>query len=167
MLLMAAGYGLIGFALLTGSDGISAGRHLLTVGAIGVSIYMVLNIAGRMHCGCELDERPWVPAGAAALFVAAVIRAATVLPSAPASLLLALSSLLWIGVFAVWARHPLDHRRGHCRAGAGCFPGHARALADGHVHDLRHARAAQSDHGARAFRLLAVGLGGDLPRASG
>ncbi|TXI80172.1 MAG: NnrS family protein [Flavobacteriales bacterium] len=103
--LMAAGYGLIGFALLTGSDGISAGRHLLTVGAIGLSIYMVLNIAGRMHCGRELDERPWVPLGATVLFAAAVLRAATALPGAPVNFLLALSSLLWISVFAVWLWH--------------------------------------------------------------
>ncbi len=100
--LMAAGYGLIGFALISGSDGVSAGRHLLSVGAIGLSIYMVLNIAGRMHCGRELDERLWVPLGAAALFAAAVVRAATALPGVPTNLLLATSSLLWTGVFAVW-----------------------------------------------------------------
>lgn len=103
--LMAAGYALIGFALVSGSEAFSAGRHLLTVGAMGLSIYMVLNIAGRMHCGRELDERPWVPAGAAALFAAALVRAATALPGAPTNLLLALSSLLWIGVFAVWLWH--------------------------------------------------------------
>lgn len=103
--LMAAGYGLIGFALVSGSDGVSAGRHLLTVGAMGISIYMVLNIAGRMHCGHELDERLWVPLGAAALFAAAIVRAATALPGAPANLLLALSSLLWTGVFAIWLWH--------------------------------------------------------------
>jgi len=103
--LMAAGYGLIGFALVSGGYGFSAGRHLLTVGAMGLSIYMVLNIAGRMHCGRELDERPWVPAGAATLFAAAVLRAATALPGAPVALLLALSSLLWIVVFAVWLWH--------------------------------------------------------------
>jgi hypothetical protein len=78
---------------VSGSDAFSAGRHLLTVGAMGLSIYMVLNIAGRMHCGRELDERLWVPAGAAALFAAAVVRAATALPGAPTNLLLALSAI--------------------------------------------------------------------------
>ncbi|MFA7291251.1 MAG: NnrS family protein, partial [Rhodocyclaceae bacterium] len=104
-LLMAAGYGLIGFALVTDSEGLSAGRHLLTVGAIGLSIYMVLNIAGRMHCGHALDERAWVPAGAAMLVFAALLRAATALPGEPANLLLALSSLFWIATFAVWLWH--------------------------------------------------------------
>jgi uncharacterized protein involved in response to NO len=120
-LLMAAGYGLIGFALLTGSDGFSAGRHLLTIGAIGLSIYMVLNIAGRMHCGQALDERRWVPVGAAALAAAAVLRAATALPGAPTSLLLALSSVLWIGVFAVWLWHMLPLLAGsRSDGGVGC-----------------------------------------------
>lgn len=119
--LMAAGYGLIGIALLSGSDAFSAGRHLLTIGAIGLSIYMVLNIAGRMHCGHELDERPWVPLGAAALVAAAIVRASTALPGMPVSLLLALSSLLWIGVFAAWLWHmgPLL-MRARADGGSGC-----------------------------------------------
>lgn len=119
--LMAAGYGLIGFALITGSDGVSAGRHLLSVGAIGLSIYMVLNIAGRMHCGHELDERLWVPAGATTLFAAALVRAATALPGAPAHLLLAISSLLWIGVFSVWLWHMVPLLAGpRTDGGTGC-----------------------------------------------
>ncbi len=119
--LMAAGYGLIGFALVSGGDGFSAGRHLLTVGAMGLSIYMVLNIAGRMHCGRELDERLWVPTGAATLFAAAVMRAATALPGAPTNLLLALSSLLWIVVFAVWLWHMAPLLAGpRADGGAGC-----------------------------------------------
>jgi uncharacterized protein involved in response to NO len=44
---MALGYALIGTALLAGGPGASAGRHLLTVGAIGLSIYAVICIAGR------------------------------------------------------------------------------------------------------------------------
>jgi uncharacterized protein involved in response to NO len=108
-LLMAAGYGLMGLSLLAGLDAFSAGRHLLTVGAIGLNIYVVLNIAGRMHCGHALDERPWVPLGAAAIFAAAVLRAATALPGMPANLLLTLSALLWIAAFTfhVWHMGPL------------------------------------------------------------
>ncbi|MBW7902548.1 MAG: NnrS family protein [Rhodocyclaceae bacterium] len=101
-LMMAAGYGLIGFSLVAGTDGFSAGRHLLTVGALGLAIYAVLNIAGRMHCGRPLDERAWVPLGAAALALSALLRAATALPDAPAPLLLALSALFWLLPFVVW-----------------------------------------------------------------
>lgn len=105
--LMAAGYGLIGFSLLAGFDAFSAGRHLLTVGAIGLNVYVVLNIAGRMHCGHALDERPWVPLGAAAIFVAALLRAATALPGSPANLLLAASAMLWLISFALYLWHML------------------------------------------------------------
>ncbi len=103
--LMAAGYALMGIALVAGVGSLSTGRHLLTVGAIGLSIYAVLNIAGRMHCGLPLDERRWVPAGAAALFAAAVLRAATALPAAPVNLLFAGSALLWTASFAAWLWH--------------------------------------------------------------
>jgi uncharacterized protein involved in response to NO len=104
-LLMAAGYGLMGIALLAGSDAISAGRHLLTVGALGLNIYVVLNIAGRMHCGHELDERAWVPLGAALIAYAALLRAATALPGVPVNLLLAISSLCWLLPFALYIWH--------------------------------------------------------------
>lgn len=102
-LLMAAGYGLSGFALLAGGDGFSAGRHLLAVGAFGLSIYVVLNIAGRIHCGQPLDEGAWVPLGAASIVAAALARAATALPGAPAGALLALAGMLWTLPFAVYA----------------------------------------------------------------
>lgn len=120
-LLMAAGYGLIGCALLAGGDGFSAGRHLLAVGAFGLSIYVVLNIAGRIHCGHPVDERLWVPLGAACIAAAAVARAATALPGAPAGALLALAGTLWTLPFAVyaWRMGPLlTHPR--IDGGTGC-----------------------------------------------
>ena len=100
--LMAAGYGVIGFALVGGGTGFSAGRHLLVVGAMGLAIYVVLNVAGRTHCGHVLDERPWLSAGAVLLLAAALLRAAAAMPGVPAATLLALSALLWIAAFAVW-----------------------------------------------------------------
>lgn len=101
--LMAAGYGLIGLALLTGGDGFSAGRHLLTVGALGLNVYAVLNIAGRTHCGHPLDERRWLPAGAALIAAAALLRAASALPGAPAAALMGAAALCWTLPFAAYA----------------------------------------------------------------
>ncbi|HEX6734085.1 MAG TPA: NnrS family protein [Azonexus sp.] len=103
-LLMAAGYGLIGYALLAGGS-LSAGRHLLTVGALGLAVYVVLNIAGRMHCGRPLDERRWVPLGAALLALAALLRAAAAWPAAPGSLLLAGTGLCWLLPFIAYIWH--------------------------------------------------------------
>jgi uncharacterized protein involved in response to NO len=120
-LLMAAGYGLMGLSLLAGLDAFSAGRHLLTVGAIGLNIYVVLNIAGRMHCGHALDERTWVPLGAALIAFAAVLRAATALPGVPVNLLLALSSLCWLLPFALYLWHMGPILAGpRTDGGAGC-----------------------------------------------
>lgn len=100
--LMAAGYALMGAAIVLDGGFFSAGRHLAAVGAMGLAIYAVLCIAGRMHCGLPLDERPWVPAGAWLIVAGALLRAATALPGAPAALL-GLSGLLWGAAFALYA----------------------------------------------------------------
>lgn len=100
--LMAAGYALIGWDLLLGSGTFSAGRHLLTVGGLGVAIYAVLNIAGRIHSGHPLDERPWVPIGAAALVLAALLRAATAWPGLRVDVLWAVSGACWALAYALW-----------------------------------------------------------------
>lgn len=75
--LMAAGYATMGLALILDGTGFSAGRHLLTVGALGLNIYVVMCIAGRIHCGYALGERRWVPIGALMLVAAALLRAAS------------------------------------------------------------------------------------------
>lgn len=103
--MMAGGYALIGLDLVAGTGSFSAGRHLLTVGALGLAVYAVLNIAGRMHCGQPLDERLWVPVGAALLGLGAVLRAAAAWPGAPVLLLWSLSGLCWLLAFAVWLWH--------------------------------------------------------------
>lgn len=100
--LMAGGYALMGAALVFDGGFFSAGRHLAAVGAMGLAIYAVLCIAGRMHCGLPLDERPWVPIGAWLIVAGALLRAATALPGAPAALL-GLSGLLWGAAFALYA----------------------------------------------------------------
>lgn len=73
--LMALGYLTTGVALLAGDGNTGAGRHLLTMGAVGLNIYVVLCIAGRTHCGRALDARPWVVVGAALIVGAALLRA--------------------------------------------------------------------------------------------
>jgi len=103
--LMALGYLAIGVALLSGAFASSAGLHLLTVGAMGVSIFAVLCIAGRTHSGYALDERRWVPLATALLVTAALLRAAAGLPGAPAQMLTLLAGLGWLGTFALATRY--------------------------------------------------------------
>lgn len=104
--LMAAGYALIGIALVSGTDGFSAGRHLLTIGAMGLAIYCVFNIAGRIHCGYPMDERRWIPLGAALLALAALLRAANLLPNAAADTLALyqLAAVALVLPYAYWLR---------------------------------------------------------------
>lgn len=106
--LMAAGYAVMGLAQLLDAGAlpaVSAGRHLLTVGAMGLNIYIVMCIAGRMHCGRPLDEHPWVPTGAMLIAAAALLRAGVTWPGADGGLLLAASGLLWGAAFALCAWH--------------------------------------------------------------
>ena len=128
-LFMAFGYGTIGWAILSGNGAFGAGRHLLTVGALGLSTYAVICIAGRMHCGYELDERRWLPLGAALLALAALARAAVALPGTNAHSLMALAAACWLAAFSSCLVHlwPLfvgprpDQQRG-C-AGPALVPG--------------------------------------------
>lgn len=103
--LMALGYLAIGVAQLSGGMAVSAGRHLLTLGGMGVSILAVLCIAGRTHSGYALDERRWVPLATTLLVLAALLRAGAGLPGAPAQLLTLLAGLGWLGAFALAARY--------------------------------------------------------------
>lgn len=102
--LMALGYAAIGIALMTGAFGTSAGRHLLAAGAMGLSIYAVLSIAGRIHGGHPLDRRAWVPTGAALVVVAALARAGAGLPGLPAGTLLQVAGVAWVAASACTSR---------------------------------------------------------------
>jgi uncharacterized protein involved in response to NO len=103
--LMALGYGALGVSLLADGFANSAGRHLLTLGAMGVSILAVLCIAGRTHSGYALDQRRWVPIATCLLVLAALLRASAGLPGAPVPLLNMLAGLGWLTVFGLALRY--------------------------------------------------------------
>ena len=71
---MGSGYVLIGLAPLSNIGSASGGRHLLAVGALGLALLAAMVIAGRAHSGEPADERPWVPAAATMLLLAALVR---------------------------------------------------------------------------------------------
>ncbi len=106
--LVALGYAAMGLSWL-GLAGVlpSAGRHLLMAGAMAVSIFTIMNIAGRIHAGRWLDYRPWVPVAASLLVLAALVR---LLAGAHGLLhlmpqLLWLSGGLWTGAFLIYLLH--------------------------------------------------------------
>jgi uncharacterized protein involved in response to NO len=102
---MAAGYATMGVALVFETGAFSAGRHLLTVGALGLAIYAVMSIAGRAHCGTPFETRLWQPAGAALLALAALLRALSAWPGADTQVLLVAAGLLWTAAFGLFAWH--------------------------------------------------------------
>lgn len=103
--LMATGYAAMGIALLGGGNSLSAGRHLLTVGALGLAVFAVLCIAGRTHCGHALDERRWLPIAAFLLTLAAILRALAGTTGTYSHALLITSGLIWMAAYALWLLH--------------------------------------------------------------
>ncbi|MBN8284678.1 NnrS family protein [Zoogloea sp.] len=95
---MGLGYALIGVGLLGGQPWGSAGRHLLLAGALGLASYIVMVVAGRMHSGWGLDPRPWVPAAALLILLAALARSLAGLPAGSAHhpRLILIAGSLWL-----------------------------------------------------------------------
>ncbi len=100
---MALGYGVIGLSILGDGLWVSAGRHLLLVGAIGVAVFVVMNIAGRVHTGVPPDERWWVPFAGCLFTAAALSRVATPLFGSDIRVPLAIAALCWITAYALHA----------------------------------------------------------------
>jgi len=100
---MAAGYATMGAALVFETGAFSAGRHLLTVGALGLAIYAVMGIAGRAHCGQPFETRAWMPAGAALLAAAALVRALAAWPGVNVAAVWLAAGLLWSAAFGLYA----------------------------------------------------------------
>jgi len=98
---MAAGYAVMGIALLTDAPWVSAGRHLAMIGAMGLAIFAVLNIAGRVHAGFEPDRRIWVPVAVTLIAGAALLRAAMGVGPVSAGFALAAASTCWIAAFGL------------------------------------------------------------------
>lgn len=98
-LFMAAGYALLGLAGLGVPLPASAGLHLLTAGAFGLNIMLVLIIAGYTHSGLDRRGRPWVLWAAAGVTLAALLRAGAYW-LAP-QVLLPVSGLLWAASFSM------------------------------------------------------------------
>ena len=71
---MGLGYATQGIGRLQGQDWQSAGAHLQLVGTLGLSMLIVMTVAGRMHSGWGLDHRPALPWAAALLGLAALLR---------------------------------------------------------------------------------------------
>ena len=101
---MALGYATIGLGLLSGGNRNSAGHHLLLVGALGLSILIVMAVAGRMHSGYGLDHRRWLPVASVLLLGAALTRGAAGLAAFATAYtpLLHSAATLWLIAWGVY-----------------------------------------------------------------
>ncbi|QDX80014.1 hypothetical protein B9N43_01340 [Denitratisoma sp. DHT3] len=99
---MGLGYALIGIGRLGGNDLISAGEHLLVVGALGLAVLIVMSVAGRMHSGWGLDHRHWLPLAAGLLVLAALVRCAASWTPLAFDELLETAALVWIAAWTIY-----------------------------------------------------------------
>lgn len=68
---------------------------------MGLSIFVVMNIAGRIHAGVPRERGPGVPLAAGFLVAAALLRVTLGTGWLPSVLVLGGSALLWLVVFAL------------------------------------------------------------------
>ncbi|MFP4273243.1 MAG: NnrS family protein [Halothiobacillaceae bacterium] len=117
---IALGYLVIGASVLAELGHIAAGRHLLLMGGLGGAAFMVMNIAGRIHVGLELERRRWLPTAMGLLVAAALLRALASLPGMPYEGVMAAAILAWLAAFLLlavyllplWLKPRADDREG-------------------------------------------------------
>jgi uncharacterized protein involved in response to NO len=105
---IALGYALLGLSLLGAGFPLSAGRHLMLVGGLGLAILMVMLVSGRTHSGHALDERRWVGVAIGLIITAALARTLWGLLSGSGVATLALLAVAlgaWIAAFALYLAH--------------------------------------------------------------
>jgi len=103
LILMALGYGLMGFDYLTDNlYGINHFRHFLTTGVFGLSFFMVMVIVGTIHTGRSLQTNRWIDFSVALIIVATLLR--SLIPFAPeySSWLYLSSSIIWAIPFIIY-----------------------------------------------------------------
>lgn len=71
---MGIGYGGVAYSLFSDVGLLSTARHILFMGAIGGSVFVVMLISGRSHSGRALDERIWAPIAYLSLSISIVLR---------------------------------------------------------------------------------------------
>jgi uncharacterized protein involved in response to NO len=102
VVMMALGYGFLGYANLMGIGNENHFRHFLSTGAFGISIFMVMVIIVYVHTGRVLKSNWWIASGVVMLIVATVCR--SLIPFFPnlTNQLMGLSMVFWILPFVVY-----------------------------------------------------------------
>lgn len=103
VVMMALGYGCMGYLFFDESFGTRGNfSHFLTIGAFGISFFMVLVIVSFVHTGRYLQANWVVTTGIIMLIFATFIRVSANFVPQFSTLLYALSSFLWAGAFSLY-----------------------------------------------------------------
>ena len=104
---IALGFGSIGIENLTGGWAGRGGRHLLSVGAMGLAVLAVLSIAGQIHTGRELAYNWQIKLSFALMILAGLARAVPPQWASDSYIVIAygMSGLLWAGAFGLYLVH--------------------------------------------------------------
>jgi uncharacterized protein involved in response to NO len=103
LVLMATGYGLMGFDYLNdGLYGINHFRHFLTTGVFGLSFFMVMVIVGTIHTGRVLTTNRWVDFSVVLIIISTLLR--SLIPFVPeyTHWLYLSSAILWAIPFIIY-----------------------------------------------------------------
>lgn len=96
LVLMALGYGLMGFDYLNDNVyGINHFRHFLTTGVFGLSFFMVMVIVGTIHTGRVLAPNRWIDFCVVLIVIATLLRSLIPIASEYATWLYLSSSVIW------------------------------------------------------------------------
>jgi uncharacterized protein involved in response to NO len=102
VVMMALGYGFLGYAILNELGNENHFRHFLSTGAFGIAFFMVMVIIAYVHTGRVLKSNWWIASGVIMLILATLCR--SLIPFFPNlyHLLMGLSMLFWIVPFLIY-----------------------------------------------------------------
>ncbi len=102
IVMMALGYGFLGYANLTSMGNENHFRHFLTTGAFGISFFMVMVIIAYVHTGRVLQSHWWIATGVVMLLLATICRALVPFFEHLYNPLMRLSMVFWIIPFVIY-----------------------------------------------------------------
>jgi uncharacterized protein involved in response to NO len=153
---MAAGYILLGCAWMGAGWSASGARHVLTVGCMGLAVLMVMNIAGRVHAGRQLDDRSWRMWATVLLLAAVSARVLASSVHAPGGVQLWwwVAGLGWCAAWVLFLAHAWGHLAGpRLDGGKGC-------------EEIPEATLMRSPPPRADFQAVPAGVEGSLPHSA-
>lgn len=100
--LMALGYGFIGYSYMFDLAQRSHLTHFLTSGSFGLSFFVVMVVIGFVHTGRVLKSNWWVASGVLMIVISTFIRALLPFIDMEANTLIWVATLLWIAPFVIY-----------------------------------------------------------------